>query len=175
MSEEFIKGHHVLREAGALLWHRRRDFRIVATTERLRDAAPFEEFIGWQSQADLPLAMAHADVIAAPAIAQEAIGRTAVEGMAAGRPVVASRIGGLPFALDDGAAGLLFAPGDSADLANRLGQLLDDAELRLFECEALAPAFGLEALYALYRVRIDVFKATPPAPGWNGVYVAIDK
>jgi adenylate cyclase len=51
----------------------------------------------------------------------------------------------------------------------------DDAELRLFECEALAPAFGLEGLYALYRGRIDEFRTAPPVAGWNGVYVALDK
>ena len=74
--------------------------------------------------------MAKADIVAVPAVAQEAIGRTAVEGMAAGRPVIASRIGGLPFALDGGKAGLFFEPGNSYDLADKLDQLLDDDGLR---------------------------------------------
>jgi glycosyltransferase involved in cell wall biosynthesis len=127
---EFIKGYHVLRQAAALLWQRRQDFRVVVTSDPVPDAAPFEEFIGWQSQGALPKAMAASDVVAVPAVAQEAIGRTAVEGMAAGRSVVASRIGGLPFALGEGAAGLLAEPSDPADLTAKLSQLLDDGDLR---------------------------------------------
>ena len=71
-----------------------------------------------------------ADVVVFPTIAQEALGRTAVEAMAAGRPVVASRIGGLPFTVADGATGLLCEPGDPADLARQIGRLLDDPALR---------------------------------------------
>jgi glycosyltransferase involved in cell wall biosynthesis len=50
--------------------------------------------------------------------------------MAAGKPVVASRIGGLPFTVADGATGLLCHPGDADDLARKLAVLLDDADLR---------------------------------------------
>jgi glycosyltransferase involved in cell wall biosynthesis len=50
--------------------------------------------------------------------------------MAAGKPVVASRLGGLPFTVSDGATGLLAAPGDPVDLAAKLDRLLTDAELR---------------------------------------------
>src|SRR5262249_53314294 len=57
----------------------------------------FTELVGWQSQAELPRVFRRADVVVVPTIAQEALGRTAVEAMAAGRPVVASRTGGLPF------------------------------------------------------------------------------
>jgi glycosyltransferase involved in cell wall biosynthesis len=128
--DEFIKGYHVLRHAAWELWNRRQDFRIVATAEPPSNVFPFEEFIGWQQQLKLPAAMANAEIIAVPAVAQEAIGRTAVEGMAAGRPVLASRIGGLPFALGEGAAGLLFESGDPTDLAVQLEQLLDDEGLR---------------------------------------------
>jgi glycosyltransferase involved in cell wall biosynthesis len=50
--------------------------------------------------------------------------------MAAGKPVVASCIGGLPFTISDGATGLLCESGDPADLAAKLGMLLDDSDLR---------------------------------------------
>ena len=49
--------------------------------------------------------------------------------MAAGVPVVAPAHGTFPELLDDERAGLLHAPGDPADLAHKLGRLLDDAEL----------------------------------------------
>jgi hypothetical protein len=65
-----------------------------------------------------------------PTIAQEALGRTAVEAMAVGRPVIASRLGGLPFTVVDGATGLLSEPGDAQDLARKIEMLLDDVPLR---------------------------------------------
>ena len=66
-----------------------------------------------------------------PTIAQEGLGRTAVEAMACGRPVIASRIGGLPATVLDGATGLLFEPEDAADLAHKLKKSADDGDLRL--------------------------------------------
>jgi glycosyltransferase involved in cell wall biosynthesis len=63
-------------------------------------------------------------------VAQEGLSRTSVEAMAAGRPVVASRIGGLPFTVADGGTGLLCEPGDAEDLARKLEVLLDDAGMR---------------------------------------------
>jgi hypothetical protein len=65
-----------------------------------------------------------------PTVAQEALGRTAVEAMAVGRPVVASRLGGLPATVVDGETGLLCEPGDPDDLARKIETLLDDAALR---------------------------------------------
>ena len=51
--------------------------------------------------------------------------------MASGIPVVASRIGGLPFTVLDGVTGLLADPGDPVDLARQIAKLLDDPPLRL--------------------------------------------
>jgi glycosyltransferase involved in cell wall biosynthesis len=70
------------------------------------------------------------DITVVPTIAQEGLSRTSVEAMAAGRPVVASRIGGLPFTVVDGVTGLLCEPGDPGDLARKLEALLDDSDLR---------------------------------------------
>jgi adenylate cyclase len=55
------------------------------------------------------------------------------------------------------------------------GRQFEDAEEQLHECEALAPAFGLDGLYMLYRSRIEKFRRVPPPTEWNGVYVAVDK
>jgi len=65
-----------------------------------------------------------------PTIAQEGLSRTSVEAMASGIPVIASRIGGLPYTVSDGITGLLFEPGDAADLARKIARLLDDPALR---------------------------------------------
>jgi len=50
--------------------------------------------------------------------------------MAAGVPVVASSVGGIPELIDPEETGLLVPPGDDAALASSLRRLLDDAELR---------------------------------------------
>jgi len=128
--QEYMKGFHVLQEAGEQLWKRRQDFEIVATADPLGQINPFTRYIGWLSQGELPRAIRQADMLIFPTIAEEALGRSAVEAMGVGRPVIASRIGGLPFTVTDGLTGLLFEPGNAADLAGKIEILLDDPSLR---------------------------------------------
>jgi alpha-maltose-1-phosphate synthase len=58
----------------------------------------------------------------------ELLGLTAIEAMASGTPVVASRLGGLAETVVDGETGFLVDPADTGELADRLGQLLADPE-----------------------------------------------
>jgi len=53
-----------------------------------------------------------------------------LEAMAAGRPVVATAVGGVPDLVEDGATGFLVAPDDCASLADRILRLLKDDDLR---------------------------------------------
>ena len=61
---------------------------------------------------------------------REGYGVVAREAMAHGRPVVATSVGGLLDAVEDGATGLLVPPRDPAALRRALERLLGDAELR---------------------------------------------
>jgi D-inositol-3-phosphate glycosyltransferase len=56
----------------------------------------------------------------------EPFGLTSLEGMACGRPVIGSAVGGIPFTIADGATGYLVPPRDPAALAERLHTLLAD-------------------------------------------------
>jgi len=60
----------------------------------------------------------------------EGLSRALIEGMAAGLPLLASRVGGIPVLVRDGENGFLVLPGDVETLRIRLRQLLEDGQLR---------------------------------------------
>jgi glycosyltransferase involved in cell wall biosynthesis len=70
--------------------------------------------------------LAAASVVLVPSRV-EPFGNTAVEGLLAGRPVVASAVQGLTEIVSDGRTGILVPPGDVAALAAAIVRLLDDA------------------------------------------------
>jgi glycosyltransferase involved in cell wall biosynthesis len=69
------------------------------------------------------------DILAHTA-AREGFGLVVVEAMAAGVPVVATRVGGLPEVVEHEVSGLLVAPDDEEAIAGRIIELASDAELR---------------------------------------------
>jgi colanic acid/amylovoran biosynthesis glycosyltransferase len=79
-------------------------------------------------------ALAAADVLLAPSVPtrrgkREGIPVVVMEAMSAGRPVVASRLSGIPELVDDGTSGLLVPPGDEAAIADALERLHADPAL----------------------------------------------
>lgn len=66
----------------------------------------------------------------APSIWSDPFPVVALEAAAAGKPTIASRIGGLQDSVVDGETGFLVPPGDRQALAGAMRRLLDDAELR---------------------------------------------
>jgi glycosyltransferase involved in cell wall biosynthesis len=61
----------------------------------------------------------------------EGLPNAVLESMAAGVPVVATRVGGIPELIDDGVDGLLVEPGDAAGLAEAMTRLATDEALRV--------------------------------------------
>jgi len=131
LTEEYMKGFHVLLQACQILWQNRQDFELHVTSDDSNQGhmAPFIRYRGWQDQDSLPKLMAECHAVIVPTVAQEALGRTAVEAMGASRAVIASRIGGLPFTVADGLTGLLFQPSDSSDLSEKMARLMDEPGL----------------------------------------------
>lgn len=65
-----------------------------------------------------------------PSESYEAFGMTALEAYRAGKPVIASNIGGLPYLVKDGRTGRLFEPGDARGLAACSREMAGDERLR---------------------------------------------
>lgn len=84
------------------------------------------ELLGEQDQ--VVLLLSASDVLLLPS-AQESFGLAALEAMACGVPVVASRIGGLPEVVDDGRTGFLHPPEDLDGMAASTVRLLTDGAL----------------------------------------------
>jgi D-inositol-3-phosphate glycosyltransferase len=86
-------------------------------------------FLGAQPQERLRLFYAAADATVMPSY-YESFGMVALEAMACGSPVVASRVGGLTTTVRDGVTGFLVPEGDAAALAERLAAVLAEPRLR---------------------------------------------
>ncbi len=82
-------------------------------------------FLGWRK--DVEQIMPVFDIFVLPS-RNEGMGRVLVEAMAAGKPVVASRVGGIPDLIKHGENGLLVPAGDEKSLAAAIKQLIDDPE-----------------------------------------------
>jgi glycosyltransferase involved in cell wall biosynthesis len=87
-------------------------------------------FPGWVSGADKAELLRSAWLFALPSH-QEALPMAVLESMAAGVPVVATRVGGIPLAVREGETGLLIEPGDVGALRQALTGLLSDRQRRL--------------------------------------------
>jgi glycosyltransferase involved in cell wall biosynthesis len=128
--EEGIKGYHVLEEASARLRSQGRDFEVRVAGPKPGRLNEWTTCVGWYPQDQLAELYAQGDIVVVPSVCEEAFGIVAAEGSAAGRPVIASRIGGLQFTVEGGVTGLLFEPGNAEDLAAKLAMLLADEGLR---------------------------------------------
>jgi D-inositol-3-phosphate glycosyltransferase len=85
-------------------------------------------FLGSRRQRDLPTYYAAADAVVMPSYS-ESFGMVALETMACGRPVIASRVGGLAYLVQDGVTGFHVQEGDASEMAERLAKMLRDKEL----------------------------------------------
>ncbi|HUG65800.1 MAG TPA: glycosyltransferase family 4 protein [Gaiellaceae bacterium] len=101
--------------------------RVVVGDGPLRDRVPGA--VGFVPPAALGACYERAAVVACPSL-REGYGVVAREAMAFGRPVVATAVGGLLDAVEDGVTGLRVPPRDSAALRAALDTLLGDSELR---------------------------------------------
>lgn len=137
------KGVRVLVEALPRALHENPDAHLViarthygkdeqALRDRLRKLG-LTDRVRFLGICDVPLLLQAVDAGVVPATA--AVGtachpNVVLEYQSAGVPIVASRVGSIPEAIEDGRTGLLANPGDPTDLGAKLHTLLSDAPLR---------------------------------------------
>jgi glycosyltransferase involved in cell wall biosynthesis len=137
------KGFDYLLRAGKELMIRGVDFKIelvgdgkeatllktLAHNLRIADRVSFQ---GWQNPANIPTLIRGATVLVHPSSRlADGVPNVIKESMAAGTPVIASRVAGIPEVLGDGRYGLLVPPKDARALANAIETLLGSQEQRL--------------------------------------------
>lgn len=131
------KAHDVLLEAIAVLARTGRDVRLCVVgdgpcrAELQLQAARLgiDTRVSWAGERRDAATLAGAFDLAVICSHWEGLPLAALEGMAAGVPLVATSVGGLPSLLDEG-AGLLVPPADPAALADAIGGLMDDVARR---------------------------------------------
>lgn len=98
----------------------------------------------------------------------EGFPNTVVEAMAAGRPVLASDVGGIPDAVDHGVTGLLTRPGDSAAVADALARLLGDpAEAGRMGSAGRATAWARFRTTTVIDRLTEVYTSLLRRPSWT--------
>ena len=108
-------------------------------------------FRGAYQREELPDALSDQDVAVLPSIWPETFSIVIREAYLLGLPVVASRIGAIPEAVNEGVSGLLFKPGDKEDLKRCLLRFIEDPGL----LEKMAPGPSLVKPMAAHALELE--------------------
>jgi glycosyltransferase involved in cell wall biosynthesis len=131
------KGHLTLLEATAMLRKTRPIHLAIAGEGPMRRDLPREiERLGLTDcvtllghRTDVPNLLASLDVLVLPSYAHEGIPQIILQAQAMARPIVATRIGGIPEVVENNVTGLLVEPKEAAALAAKISALLVDRSL----------------------------------------------
>lgn len=127
----WVKGVHVLLkafidsgvEARLLIAGRCEDSNYESELKSICSDSGKVEFLGFMNSAEF---YERIDCLVVPSLWPDTFPTVAFESCAAGVPVIASDIGGLPEIVKDGINGFLFTPGDNLQLASLLGRIATD-------------------------------------------------
>ena len=126
------KGVETLLQAHHLLLHKL-ELKVVGTGPlmgKLREKYPEVEFTGYKKDQELKEIVNRASFVVVPSECYENCSMSVLESMAFGKPVIGSRIGGIPEQIEDGKNGFLFEMGNVGELAKKMTLLAEDKELR---------------------------------------------
>ncbi|MFA4992306.1 MAG: glycosyltransferase, partial [Candidatus Omnitrophota bacterium] len=99
-----------------------KDIRAKVSAEKIGNVI----FLGYRGWRELRDEIARSMFVVLPSEWYENNPRSIIEGFACGKPVVGSRIGGIPELIRDGETGLTFEPGDPEDLRVKIEGLVND-------------------------------------------------
>ncbi len=102
--------------------------------------------------------MARCDLFIHPSVSNEDLPNVISEAMALGKPVIGSRLAGIPEQIEDGVTGLLFQPGADRELASKIELLIRDEKMR--------ETFGLASVAKYQRE----FLPEVALEGYKGLY-----
>lgn len=176
-----LKGPHIVLQAAAQLIkrHPEQQIRVIicggpsgSGLERPEALQDLAEELGISRQVrfllprppeELVAVYQAADVIAVPS-SNESFGLVALEAQATGTPVMATRIGGLQLAVDDGRSGVLVDGHDPARWAEVLGDVLCDDERHIAMAE-YAPTYAAQFSWEHTAEQlVELYRSLPPAP-----------
>lgn len=153
------KGHEFFIRAAALLVGSTKKFRFVlagdgperknleslASNLGLRDLVIFAEF-----RDDIPRLIAAMDIMVTPSVWEEPLGLVNLEIMLMGKPLVATKVGGIPEIVLDGETGILVPPKDPEGIAEAILRLTHDElltrKLTAAGSERVKKHFSIEAM-----------------------------
>jgi glycosyltransferase involved in cell wall biosynthesis len=147
-------------------------FKVAGSYDRMphivTTAPPNVECLGHIRQPDLDCFYAGCRILVLTSLCYETFGLSLAEAGIRGKPVICSRIGGLPEIVDDGVTGLLFEPGNADDLGEKIHYLWDRPQLcrrmgqaaREKALREYSPEKYYERLIAVYEETINICKKT---------------
>ena len=114
------------------------------------------EFLGFKSGEELKQIILKAQAVVIPSIWYENMPLSLLEALNLGKPVLASRIGGLPEIIQEGKNGYLFNPGEATDLAEKINLLKENdlnkiAQFARQSVQNLSPENNLQQVMAVYE------------------------
>ena len=98
--------------------------------EQYRKQYPQVEFAGYQTGKELEKIFRQASFVIVPSSWYENCSMVVLEAMVHGKPVIGSRIGGIPEQIEDQVTGLLFTCGDLRELMEKINLLVKNNDLR---------------------------------------------
>ena len=124
-----------------------------------RESLTNVKLVGFQTGPDLSRLFQNARFVVLPSECYENCPMVILEAFATGKPVIASRIGGIPELIEEGADGLLYEPGDAHELASHMRTLMNDPTLasemgrnaRLKAEQRFSIEVYMQALLTIYR------------------------
>jgi glycosyltransferase involved in cell wall biosynthesis len=143
---------------------------LAARVRQAVESNPAISWIGQKGTLDVQDLMGRATCVIVPSMWYETFGLVVAEAFARGTPVVAARLGALQELVEHGRTGLLFTPGDDADLARQVRWIWDNqqalAAMRLAARAAYEARWSIHTNYdALLTIYADAIAVASSAMG----------